>query len=178
MAPADRTESPIAATAAGRIAAALASVRESERDVRFALERLEGIADRLAAIRVAIVATLDGEAEADLAQYRIDAAVIAIDRFAADIAAKAASLGGSTLSNGARPAILGRLASGGDAALATGRGSVALALVHAAEGDVAEMRTRLLGLLSGPIASTLARLSVAAENAAAAGVEIDLRRAG
>lgn len=170
--PADRRPDSV------RLAAALGSVRESERAVRHTRGRLDRIAGFLASIRGEIVGAVGGDRPADTAQFRIDGLVVAIDRVADEIAASApepAVASGDDLITAivgaSRPrtgAILGRLASGGDAALADGHASLALEIVAAALAEIERMRTRLDHLLATAIVPALVRLSIAAENAAAA----------
>lgn len=173
-----------------RLAAALGSVRESERSVRQTRDRLDRIAGFLATIRGEIVGAVGGDRPFDLAQFRIDELVIAIDRVADEIAASApepAVASGDDLissivgaSRGRTGAILGRLASGGDSSLAGGQASRALEIVAVALGEIERMRTRLDHLLATAIVPALVRLAVAAENAAAAEARLspdEIRRA-
>lgn len=173
-----------------RLAAALGSVRESERSVRQTRDRLDRIAGSLAAIRGEIVGAVGGDRPFDLAQFRIDELVIAIDRVADEIAASApepAVASGDDLissivgaSRGRAGAILGRLASGGDSSLAGGQASRALEIVAAALGEIERMRARLDHLLATAIVPALVRLAIAAENAAAAEARLspdEIRRA-
>jgi len=182
--PADRRPDSV------RLAAALGSVRESERAVRQTRDRLDRIAGFLAAIRGEIVSVVGGDRPADPAQFRIDELVIAIDRVADEIAATApepAVASGddlvSAIVGGTRPrtgAILGRLASGGDAALADGHASRALEIVAGALAEIERMRARLDHLLATAIVPALVRLAIAAENAAAAEARLspdEIRRA-
>lgn len=176
-----------------RLSAALGSVRESERTVRQTRDRLDRIAGFLAAIRGEIVGAVGdaarGAAGVQATQFRIDELVVSIDRVADEIAASApepeiasgddlvtAIVGASRVRTGA---ILGRLASGGDAALADGHASRALEIVAAALGEIERMRNRLDHLLATAIVPALVRLTVAAENAAAAEARLspgELRR--
>lgn len=161
-----------------RLAEALGTVRESERVVRQTRDRLDRIAGFLAAIRGEIVGSVGGDRPRDIAQFRIDELVVSIDRVADEIAASApeptvsagselisAIVGASRERTGA---ILGRLASGGDAALADGHASRGLEIVAAALAEIERMRTRLDHLLATAIVPALVRLAVASENAAAA----------
>jgi hypothetical protein len=186
--PADRRPDSV------RLAAALGTVRESERTVRQTRDRLDRISGLLASIRAEIVGAIGGDPgqgpALEPAQFRIDELVVSIDRVADEIAASApepevasgddlitAIVGASRVRTGA---ILGRLASGGDAALADGHASRALEIVSAALAEVDSMRNRLDRLLATAIVPALVRLTVAAENAAAAESRLsdaELRRA-
>lgn len=178
-----------------RLAAALGTVRESERTVRQTRDRLDRIAGLLAAIRGEIVNALEADDPTTpdprvAAQFRIDALVVAIDRVADEIAASAPEPSVATgddlvativgASRGRTGAILGRLASGGDAALADGHASQALEIVAGAVAEIERMRSRLDHLLATAIVPALVRLTVAAENAAAAEARLspdEIRRA-